>query len=133
MNGFDDAHVVERHMQIVVRQRLQLAATKPGATERRKVVAIRPLDGLEDIWTVARAADGNEEIAGAGEILQLFDEDAIESFIVSPGQNIGRVIGQAENAETLLGVVVEIFSTDRSLAHVLAKVRGVGTAASVAA
>src|SRR5262249_11331239 len=59
--------------------------------------------------------------------------DALEALVVAPGEDVGRVVGQAEDADALLRVVVEIFATERALADVFAKVRRVGTAAAVAA
>ena len=69
---------------------------------------------------------------GRGQVLELLDEDAIEALVVAPGEDVGRVVGQAEDAQPLLGVVVEVLAAQRALAEVLAEVRGVGAAAAVA-
>ena len=65
VDRLDDAHVVERHVQPVLRQRPQLAAAEAGAAERRQAVAVGPLDRPQDVRAVARAADGDEQVAGA--------------------------------------------------------------------
>ena len=63
---------------------------------------------------------------------ELFDEDPVKALVVAPGQQVGRVVGQAEHAQALLAVVVEVGPGQRPLAEVLAEVRGVGAAAAVA-
>ena len=76
--------------------------------------------------------DRDEQIARRGQVLQLLHEDAIEPLVVAPGQDVGRVVGQAQDLEPLLGVVVEELPGERPLAQVLAEVRGVRAAAAVA-
>ena len=115
-----------------LRQRPQLAAAEAGAAEGRQAVAVGPLHRAQDVGTVARAADGDEQVAGAGQVLQLLHEDAVEALVVAPGEDVRRVVGQAEDAETLFRVVVEVLAAQRSLADVLAEMRGVRAAAAVA-
>ena len=70
---------------------------------------------------------------GLRQVLELFDEDAVEALVVAPGEDVRRVVGQAEDAQALLAVVVEVLAAQRALAEVLAEVRGVRAAAAVAA
>src|SRR6185312_8590798 len=62
----------------------------------------------------------------------LFGEDALEALVVAPGEDVRRVVGQADDAQPLLLVVVEVLSAERPLAEVLAEVGGVRAAAAVA-
>src|SRR5437588_11968379 len=105
-------------MQVLVRHRPQLAAGKAGAAERRQAVTIGPIDGAQHIGTVARAADGNEQVARTSQVLELFDKDTIEALVVAPGKNVRRVIGQAQHAQAFLLIVLEVLTAKRSLAEV---------------
>ena len=116
----------------LLRQRPQLAAAVAGAAECLQVVAIRPLDGPQNVRTVARAADRHEQVAGTGQVLQLLDEDALETLVVGPREDVRRVVGQAEDAQAFLLVVVEVLAAEGAFAHVFAEVRRVGAAAAVA-
>ena len=80
-------------------QRPQLAAAEAGAAERLQAVPVGPLDGPQDVRAVARAADGDEQVARAGQVLELLDEDAVEALVVAPGEDVRRVVGQAEDAQ----------------------------------
>ena len=88
VNRLDDAHVVERHVQVLLGQRPQLAAGEAGAAEGSQVVPVGPLDGPQDVGAVAGAADGDEQVAGAGQVLELLDEDALEALVVGPGEDV---------------------------------------------
>src|SRR6516225_2851186 len=132
MNRFHESHVIERHVEALLGQRSELSAGEASAAECSQIMSIGPFDGPQDIRAVTRAANGNEQIAGAGQVFQLLDKYAIESLVVAPGQNVWRIVGQTENAQTLLPIVIEVFATKSSLAEVLAEVRRIGTAAAVA-
>ena len=82
-------------MQPLLGQRPQFAAAEAGAAVCLYIVAVRPLDGPQHVRAVARAADGDEQVAGLGQVLELLDEDALETLIVGPGEDIRRVVGQA--------------------------------------
>src|SRR5207253_3531409 len=99
MNRLDDAHVIQRYVQPALRQRSQLAAIKAGAAESLQAVAVGPFDCSQHVGTVARATDADEQVPGAGQVLELLDEDALKAFVIAPGKNVGRVVGQAEDAE----------------------------------
>ena len=62
-------------------------------------MAVGPIDGVQHVGAVARAADGDEQITGLCQVLKLLDEDTLETFIVSPGKDIRRIIGQTQDAE----------------------------------
>ena len=111
----------------------QLAAAEAGAAERLQPVPVGPLHRPQHVGAVAGAADGDQQVARAGQVLELLDEDAVEAFVVAPGQDVRRVVGQAQDAQAFLGVVVEVLAAQRALAQVLAEVRGVRAAAAVAA
>ena len=119
-------------MQASLGRRPQLAAAVTSQAERPQIVRIGPFDGPQDIRAVAGAADGNQQVAGRGEVFQLLDEDALKPFVVGPSENVGRVVGQAEDAQPRLGVVVVIFAADGAFAGIFAKVRGVRPTAAVA-
>src|SRR4051812_5799998 len=110
MNRLDNAHVFDRYMQALLRQVTQLAAGEAGAAKGLEAIAIGPFDGPQYVWTVAGPADGDEQIARTGQVLELLDEDAVEAFVVAPGEDIGRIVGEAQDAEPLLAVVVEILA-----------------------
>jgi len=132
MNRLDDAHVIERDMEVFVRQISELAATEASAAECLDAVAVGPFHGAKDVRTIAGAADGDQKVAGARQVLQLLDENAIEAFIVAPGENVGSVIGEADDAQPFLAIIIEVVARQGALAEVFAKMRRVGAAAAVA-
>src|SRR5688500_7634926 len=95
----DHAHVVERDMEILLGQGLELTAAVAGDAKSLDLVSVGPFDGAKNVGAVARAADGDEQIARLAEILELLDEDAFEIRIVGPGEDVRRIVGQAEDAE----------------------------------
>src|SRR5262249_42898724 len=109
------------------------AAAEAGAAERQKPVAVGPLHRPQHGGAVAGAADGDEQVARPGQVLQLLHEDALEALVVAPGEDVRRVVRQAQDAQALLPVVVEVLAAQGALAQVLAEVGGVGAAAAVAA
>ena len=58
---------------------------------------VSPGDGLEDIGAVSRAGDREQDVTGRREVLQLFKEDAVISFVVCPGHDAGGVVGEAQD------------------------------------
>src|SRR5262245_10531391 len=116
----------------VVGHLLQLPPAEAGAAERGQPVLVRPGDRPQDVRTVAAPADCDEQVARGGEVLQLLDEDPVEPLVVAPGQDVRGIVGQAEDLESLLGVVVEELAGERPLADVLADVGGVRPAPAVA-
>ncbi len=62
------------------------------------------------------------------DVSQLFDEDAVVAGVVGPGEDVGCVVGEAEDFEPL-GVGV---GERRAFAEIFAQVRGVGAGAAVA-
>ena len=83
-------------------ERAELAAGEAGAAEGVEAAAVGPFDGAEDVGAVAGTADGDQEVAGVGEVFELFDENAVEAFVVAPGEDVGGVVGEAEDAESAL-------------------------------
>src|SRR5262249_61776592 len=65
------------------------------------------------------------------QVLHLLDEDAVEALVVAPGEDVRRVIGQAEDADALL-LALEVLPAQGALADVLAEVAGVRPAAAIA-
>src|SRR5262245_49398180 len=97
MDRFDDAHVVKRDVEALLGEGAELAAGEAGAAERLETVAVGPVDGLEHIGAVAGATDGDQQVAGTSQVLELLDKDAIEALVVAPGEDIGGVVGEAED------------------------------------
>jgi hypothetical protein len=93
VNRLDYAHIVERHVKILLRERPQLASGKACAAEGAQIVAIGPVDGAQHVGAVAGAADGNEQVAGLRKVFQLLDENAVKPFVISPSKDIRRVVG----------------------------------------
>ena len=89
VDRFDDAHVVEGDVKVVLSERLELAAGEAGAAEGGEPIAIGPLDGAEDIRAVAGAADGDEEIAGIERELMGLVLRVIEHAEREPAANRG--------------------------------------------
>ena len=94
-----------------------------------EAIFVGPGDGLEDIRAVSRTRDGEQNVAGRSEILQLLEEDPVVAFVIGPGHDAGGVVGQAQDLEPLL--VFEI--AKRALGQIFAEVRGVGARTAVAA
>src|SRR5262249_18011893 len=72
------------------------------------------------------------QIARTGQVLELLDKDAVESFVVAPREDIGCVVGEAQNAQAFLGVIIKVLAAEGAFAHVFAKVRRIGATAAVA-
>lgn len=133
MDAFDDAHVVQRHVQVLLPQGLQLAARIAGNAPGRQPLPVRPLDGIQDVRAVAAAADGDQNIPRRGQVLELLDKDPVEAFVVAPRQDVGRIVGQTEDLQPLPVVVEKVFAVQRALAEILAEVGRVRAAAAIAA
>ena len=114
-------------------QGFEFAAGEARAADGRDAPAIGPFNRFKDVGAVAAAANGDEQIAGAGEILELFDEDAVEPLVVAPGENVGGVVGEAEHLEAFFLIVFEVLAAQRTLPQVFTEVGGIGAAAAVAA
>jgi len=99
----------------------QLAAGEAGAAEGLQAVGVAPIDGAEDVGAVAGPRDGDEQVTGAGEVLELFDEDAVEALVVTPGEDVGGVVGQAQHLQAPLRFEV----AQRALGQILTQVRGI--------
>src|SRR5205807_352479 len=111
----------------------QLAAVVAGDPPGHKTMRVGPLDGVQDIGAVSAPADGQQRSAGRGEILQLFDEHAVEACVVSPREDIGGIIGEAEDPQTPHLIVAEVFAPQGILPDVGAKMRCIRAASAVAA
>ena len=107
---------------------LSLPPEKPVNADGGQAVVVGPGDGLEDVRAVSRSRDRQQDVAGRGEVLELFEEDPVVAFVVGPGHDAGRVVGQAQDLEPLL--VFEV--AERALGQVFAEVRGVRARAAVA-
>src|SRR5262249_16224207 len=102
-------------------QRPRCGAAEPVPPDRPAAVAVGPLPRRQHVGAVARAADGDEQVARRRQVLELFDEDAVEALVVAPGQDVRGVVGQAEDAQPPLAVVVEVLAPQRALAEFLAE------------
>ena len=91
-------------------------------------MVVGPGDGLEDVGTVARARNRQQQIAGRRQVFQLLEEDAVVTLVVGPGHDAGGVVGQAEDAEPLL--VLEV--AQGAFRQIFAEVRGIRPGAAVA-
>ena len=128
MERFDDPHVVDSRVEVMLGQGLELAAAEAGDAQGGHAVGVGPLDGSENVGAVARARDRQQDVAGRGQVLQLLDEDPVVSLVVAPCHDPGGVVGQAENLEPFL--VLEV--AQGTLGQVFAEVRGTGTRPAVA-
>src|SRR5262249_42516751 len=78
----DTAHVGFGDVDTELGKRSQL----PAITARKRYGAARDgvgvLHGADDIGGVAAATESHHDVAGPGEILELFDEDVLEAAVV---------------------------------------------------
>lgn len=133
VDGFDDAHVRNRHVQPVLGGVTEFAAGEAGAAEGGQSVPVGPFHGGQNVRAVTRAADGDQHVAWGGEVFQLFDKNSVEAFVVGPSQNVRRVVSQAENPHPFFVVVVQVVRQfETPFADVFAKMGGVRAAAAVA-
>src|SRR5947208_15650090 len=116
MYRFDHPHVIQRNMEILLSEFFQLAAAESRAAKGLHVVIVGPLDCSKYIGAVARPADGYEQITEVVLVLELLDENPLEALVISSGQNVRRVLGQTEDTQAWLGVVVIILPSKRSIA-----------------
>ena len=71
VDAFHHTHVIQSNVDSVLLHPLQLAS---GITRQSKCfdsVAIGPVDGVENVRTVARSANGNQQVTRLGQIHQL--------------------------------------------------------------
>ena len=121
VDRFHDAHVERGHVEAVVAHLLELSTVVTRDAHCRKAVCIGPLDCLEDVWTVSRAADREQDCTRVCKVLQLLDEDTVVAQIVSVREDARRVVSQAHHLEPFLLVKV----MERPLPQVLTEVRSV--------
>ncbi len=110
----------------------QLAAVVAGQAEGDQPMTVGPIDRGQHVGAVARAADGDHQIAAAAVVHQLLNEDLVVAHVVADGQNPALIVGQAHNLEPLLAVVFQVFGLEQALAEVFAHVAGGGAGAAVA-
>src|SRR5437867_8926008 len=89
-------------MQAVMTHWSESAAIIAGDAHGPKPLRIRPLDSLEHIRTIARSADRQQERAGLRQVLELFDKYALIAAIVRIGEDVRRVVGEADDSEPFL-------------------------------
>src|SRR5208283_1114947 len=128
VQGLDDSHVSDGHVQVVVGQGLQLAAGEPRETNRRQPASIGPVDGLENVRAVAGTGDRQQQVAGRRQVLELFQEDPIIALVIGPGHDSRSVVREAQDLQPLLSLEV----TEGALREVLAEVRRVSARTTVA-
>ena len=121
VDGFHRAHVERGHVEALVAHPLELSAVVTRDAHGRKAVCIGPLDRLEDVWTVSRAADREQHCTRPCKVLELLDEDAVVAQIVTIREDVRRVVGQTHHPEPLLLVKV----MERPLPQVLTEMRSV--------
>src|SRR5262249_38905606 len=97
VDRLDNSHVVQWNVETLLGQLPKFPTGEARATERLEAVAVGPFDGAEDIGAVAGAANGNQQVGWGGEVFELFDKDPVEALIVGPGQDVRRVVGQAQH------------------------------------
>ena len=108
-------------MQSLLGQVPELAAAKASAAERFETAAVGPLDRAEHVGAIPRSTNRDQKVAGLGKVLELLDENAVKPFVISPRENVRRVVGEADDAQAFLAVILKIFAAQRSFAQVLAK------------
>jgi hypothetical protein len=91
-----------------------------------KLVLVGPFEGFDEVGRIAADAHGEEDIAGAREVHELFDEDLVVGVVVAEGGDPGGVVIDGHDAEAALQFVGGAF------AHVGDEVGGAGSAAAVA-
>ena len=88
--------------------RRSLPPSKPVRAEGLQTVAIGPVDRGQDVGAVARAADGDHQVARPAVVHQLLDEDLVVAHVVAHGQNPAQVVGEAEDLEPLFRFVFQV-------------------------
>src|SRR2546421_225030 len=63
VQGFGDPHVVDRRVEIVVRQALELTTRESGDPYGRQPMLVGPADRLEYVGTIAGARDGQQQVS----------------------------------------------------------------------
>jgi hypothetical protein len=124
MKAFDHAHVVQRQVESVLLDLLQSPAVVAGQSKGLHPVAVGPIDRLQHVRAVARPADGDQGIAGRGQIHQLLDEDLVVGQVVADRHDPTGVVGQAEYPQPLLALVQQIRFAQRALAQIFADMAG---------
>ena len=105
MDALHHAHVAQLDVQAVLSNLLELAAIEAGQTERDQIVRVGPLDGAKHVGAVARAADGNRQVARRGVVHQLLQEDLLVAKVIAHRHDPGGIVREAEDLEPPLAVV----------------------------
>ncbi len=128
MQRFNDPHVVDGRVQVILAQAFELAAREAGAPHRREAMFVGPRDGLEDVWSIPRTRYRQQQVPGRSQVFQLLQEDAVVTLVVGPGHDARGVVGQAQDAQTLLVFKV----AQGAFRQVFAQVRSIRARAAVA-
>ena len=123
VNALDHAHVVQRHVDARVGHLLELAAVEAGHAEGREPMAVGPIDGGQDIGTVARSADRHQQVSRLAEIHQLLHENLVVAAVVADCRQPADVVREAQHPQTPPRLVAQVFLAEAAFAKILAKVR----------
>ena len=91
--------IVRRGDQAGLRQVLEAAAIPAGEGGGRDAQRLGPLQGAQDVGTVAGGADADHQIARPAQGLDLTGEDLLEAIVVADGGEGGAVRGQGDGGE----------------------------------
>ena len=106
---FDPAHVGVGNMEMELSEGAEFAAVAAGHGDGFAAHGVGCFDAAEDVGGVARTADGEEHVAGFGEVLELLGEDDVVADIVGVGRESGQVVVKAEDAELLVAAEAGTF------------------------
>lgn len=128
MDAFRSAHVIQRDVDAAASDLTKLASAESGDADRVQTIVIGPGDRLDDIRAVAGAGDGDDQIAASSERLKLLLENCVIAVIVTIGCHERNVVRQRDRPESL-GLIDIV---ERPFGKVIGKMRGIGSAATVA-
>lgn len=107
VDAFHHTHVIQSNVDSILLHPLELAS---GITRQSKCfdsVAIGPVDGVENVRTVARSAYGNQQVTRLGQIHQLLNKNLIVGKVIADRHDPANIVRKTLDSESLKLHVVE--------------------------
>ncbi len=91
--------IVRRHAQTNINKGFEFAAGTPGEGEGVHAHFPGDRDGVKDVGGIAAGGNGDSDVAGAAEGLDLARKDPAEAVIIGNGGDGGKICGQGERGK----------------------------------
>ena len=108
MDRLDDAHIIQRHVQVLPAIVRSLPPVKPVSPKVFRSLRSAHSTALRMLGLLPEPLMARSRSRGLARFLSCSTKTCSETLVVAPGQDVRRVVGQADDTNPFLGVVVEI-------------------------